>query len=349
MPTDPVISVIIVTYNRLGQLQECLNALKNQTLDKDKYDVIVVDDGSSDGTKEYLQELNWEDKPRYRYFLEEHQGLVGARNFGAAKSSAKYISFTDDDCIPEPQWLEKVLQTFALSENVAVVGAVTRPVFRNKLFKPINVFTQMPVEQNDPQISYVKGETGLIGLRPFSGCNLHINREIFNRLGKFNVEIQPSEDIDFMYRYLNSGGVAANRMDMRVDHYERDDNKSMFRRWSSFGKNDPSMVRKYLADYFTLEVDLFHGKLDTIFKRFRSIFPVYFQLNLFKLFLLLLLVLFIKPALGLVAMFVLFGALYVSQKNPRATTSFLFYSFFSQASYMYGALKGWKKNKVLFL
>jgi hypothetical protein len=115
----------------------------------------------------------------------------------------------------------------------------------------------------------------------------------------------------------------------------------------TFNVNIP--LRKYLVDYFTLEVDLFHGKLDYIFKRFRSIFPIYFQLNLFKLFLLLLLVLLIKPVLGFVAMFILFGALYVSQKNPRATTSFLFYSFFSQASYMFGALKGWKKNKVLFL
>ena len=339
------VSVIIVTYNRLNHLRNCLEALRTQTLANDRYEVIVVDDGSSDGTRDYLQKLSWPDGPAYRYFLEGHKGLVAARNFGVSRAGGKIISFTDDDCIPEPGWLEKVLETFGDDERVGVVGAVTKPVFRNRWFRPMNAFLH---NSQQKQISLVNGEVGLVGLRPFSGCNLHIERSLFIEMNGFNEKIQPSEDIDFMYRYLNRGGVAANRQDMYVEHYERDDLRSMFRRWFSFGKNDPTMVRAYLSGYFSFELDAFHGRLSYFFRKFRFPVTAYLQMNLFKIFLfLVLLVLLIPPAGGLFLVLFL-GGLFASQKNPKATLSFLFYMIYSQSAYLFGSVASFRRHQILF-
>jgi len=340
------ISVVIVTYNRLDHLRNCLQALRNQTLAKDRYEVIVVDDGSTDGTREFLCSLEWPEGPRYRYFLEEHRGLVAARNFGVSKSNGRIVSFTDDDCIPEPRWLEKVLETFAEDDRIGVVGAVTKPVFRNRLFRPMNAFLR---KDREKKVSLVSGEVGLVGLRPFSGCNLHIDRDVFVQLSGFNEKIQPSEDIDFMYRYLRAGGLAANRLDMYVEHYERDDLKSMFRRWFSFGRNDPSMLRRYLAGYLCYELDAFHGRLRYSFGKIRFPLTVYFQANTFKILLLSVFPLLLDPWPGGLPLAVVVGGLALSQRNLKATLSFLGYTIYSQLSYFLGALSTATRHRVIFL
>ena len=152
-----------------------------------------------------------------------------------------------------------------------------------------------------------------------------------------------------MYRYLRKGGVAANRRDMNVDHYERGDLMAMYRRWVSFGNSDPRIVKKYFNNSVCLEVDLFHGRLDYIFLRFASAFPFYLQLNLFKLCLIFVTLALVSPVLSGLALVFLFGGLFFSQKNPVATLVFLVYTFFVQASYTWGTIKGMRKNKMVFL
>ncbi len=350
MAAKPIISVIIVTYNRLSALKRCLDALKDQTLAKTKYEVVIVDDGSSDGTIEYLKKLKWHGKPGVKCFFNEHKGYVDARNFGVSKARGKYVSFTDDDCVPEGQWLEKVIETFDTDKEIGVVGSVTKVAFHNKLFAPLNqALRKNQPEQETMDINIIEGETGFVGLKPFSGCNIHIKKEIFDELGGFDLSIGPAEDLDFPYRYLKAGGKTAHRKDLFVDHFERDDLKSMFKRWFTFGKCDSEMVSRHLRSKFSLEINLFHGIMNYRFIKFPFPIGVYFQLNLFKLVLGLVILALFVPKLGLTFLLLLITGLLIKQGDPKVTASFLLYSLYLEASYTIGAFWGAIRRGVICL
>jgi glycosyltransferase involved in cell wall biosynthesis len=350
MSQTPEISVIIVTYNRLELLRKCMESLRVQTLAKDKYEVIVVDDGSTDGTIEYLKQLDWQLQPFVDIYFNEHKGYVHARNFGVSKATGKYVSFTDDDCIPEERWLEKVIETFEMDDSIGVVGAVTKVAFTNRLFAPLNqALRRKEPQKKEQNIAIIDGETGFVGLKPFSGCNLHIRKDIFERLNGFDLSIGPAEDLDFLYRYLNEGGKTAHRKDLLVDHYERDDLKSMFKRWFTFGKCDSEMVRRYLKSKFSLEINLFHGFLKYRFIKIPFPVGIYVQLNLFKVLLILSLASIFVPQVALTLLLAMILGLFVKQRNPRLTLSYLLYLLYLEASYAIGAFWGAIRKGVICL
>lgn len=99
-------SVIIPTHNRLPILQKCLNALEKQHLDQwvNEYEVLVVDDGSTDDTVSYLRQ-HAAKFPHVRLFVQSHQGAAAARNLGIEQAKGRYIIFIDSDLVVTPQFL----------------------------------------------------------------------------------------------------------------------------------------------------------------------------------------------------------------------------------------------------
>lgn len=97
-------SVVVPTYNRLPILQKCLAALEKQTI-KQLYEVVVVDDGSTDGTVEFLQSHS-HDFPHVRLLLQNHEGAAIARNTGLDASKGEIIVFIDSDLVVTPVFLE---------------------------------------------------------------------------------------------------------------------------------------------------------------------------------------------------------------------------------------------------
>ena len=97
-----LVSVIIPAYNEENTIESCLNSLLNQTIGKESYEVIVVDDGSTDSTSEIIK--------RYpvKLFRQGNSGPATARNLGAKNSSGEIILFTDADCVAEPNWIEEM-------------------------------------------------------------------------------------------------------------------------------------------------------------------------------------------------------------------------------------------------
>jgi len=107
--TSPLLSVIICTYNRANLLKSVLQGLTKQTLEKSKFEVIIIDDGSSDNTKEIV-DLFHKNLP-IRYFYQKHAGLASAKNHGIFTAQGKILLFLDDDDIPSPTLLEEHLKT----------------------------------------------------------------------------------------------------------------------------------------------------------------------------------------------------------------------------------------------
>lgn len=103
-------SIVIPTYNRLPILEKCLIALENQHLDDlnpvSGYEVVVVDDGSTDGTIDWLKTHQADIVPHVRWFCQDHQGPAIARNLGVEKAQGDIIIFIDSDLVVTEQFLQ---------------------------------------------------------------------------------------------------------------------------------------------------------------------------------------------------------------------------------------------------
>ena len=99
------ISVIIATHNRADLLSIALESVARQTLDPTRYEVIVVDNASTDKTAALVKQMST-GMPQLRYIAEERLGLSWARNAGLAAAQSPYVAYLDDDARAEPIWLE---------------------------------------------------------------------------------------------------------------------------------------------------------------------------------------------------------------------------------------------------
>ncbi len=111
------VSVIIPTYNYGEFIGDAIDSVLNQTY-KD-YEIIIVDDGSTDNTIEILEE--YRDKADIRYFYQENKGPAAARNLGVKKSTGKYISFLDADDVYVPEKLEEQVDILNNNKKVGLV------------------------------------------------------------------------------------------------------------------------------------------------------------------------------------------------------------------------------------
>ncbi|UCD20856.1 MAG: glycosyltransferase [archaeon] len=115
------VSVIIPTYNSKDTLIKCLNSLIKQNY-RSKYEIIVIDDGSTDKTGEAIKK-NFKKSKLIRYFSQKNKGPAVARNFGAKKAKGEFILFTDADCVPEKNWIKNITSPFKNKKVVGVSGS----------------------------------------------------------------------------------------------------------------------------------------------------------------------------------------------------------------------------------
>ena len=122
---DPQISVVIPTYRRPELISKCLKALQRQTLDGLFFEVIVVHDGPDVVTEKKIKRSF----PNVRYYsLKEKKGPAAARNYGWLIAKGKLIAFTDDDCLPDKDWLKDVWSSYNGEEDIAFAGKVEVPL-----------------------------------------------------------------------------------------------------------------------------------------------------------------------------------------------------------------------------
>ena len=128
----PKISVILCTHNRENFLEKCLSSLANQRGCTDQYEVLIIDNASTDGTAKLAKEYT--DKyTHFHYHLENRLGLARARNTGLELTNAPLAAFTDDDAIPSENWVESIVERFSqLPADVAVLGGEIDPIWESE-------------------------------------------------------------------------------------------------------------------------------------------------------------------------------------------------------------------------
>ena len=163
---DILWSVVVPTYNRLPILQKCLAALEKQTIAQ-PYEILVIDDGSSDGTVEFLT-VNQDHYPHLRLLTQDHAAAATARNYGIDSAKGKYIAFVDSDITVNPEYLQAHTETLAQGEKVYSYGRIIDT-------------SNLEAPDSEP-VSAVPYFTAAI----FDTCNLAIARKWLLEAGKFD-------------------------------------------------------------------------------------------------------------------------------------------------------------------
>jgi glycosyltransferase involved in cell wall biosynthesis len=114
---DVYFTVIIPVFNASHTIERCLSSLIRQSVKKEDYEIIVVDDGSKDGTSDIVKQFP------VKYLWQTNRGPASARNKGAREARSEIILFTDADCVPQNNWIEEMVRYFDDQKVMAVKGA----------------------------------------------------------------------------------------------------------------------------------------------------------------------------------------------------------------------------------
>jgi len=202
MGDAPVISVVIPTYNRSELLRRILSALELQTMPASGYEVIVVDDGSTDGTASVAGEFASRGSMRVEYVRGAREGPGASRNRGVSSARGGIIAFIEDDVIPEPDWLARAEEYL---RDPAVTGVEGRTITQG---------TTHSVRGFDPP-----------GHLSFIPCNLFLRKEAFLAAGGYDpayfdasTGLYFREDIDLGFALLERGAIVTKANDVVVAH-----------------------------------------------------------------------------------------------------------------------------------
>jgi cellulose synthase/poly-beta-1,6-N-acetylglucosamine synthase-like glycosyltransferase len=124
----PRVTIVIPAYNCAGVLGDCLHSLFAQTYPRDRYDIVVVDDGSTDGTETLARECAGSWGGRVTVVSKANGGPASARNAGIRQATGDIVAFTDADCVAAADWLEGLVRRFAEAPEVAGIGGPLRNV-----------------------------------------------------------------------------------------------------------------------------------------------------------------------------------------------------------------------------
>jgi GT2 family glycosyltransferase len=202
---QPLVSVVVATYNRPARLVALLESLRSQTLPSDAFEVVVVDNGSAAPTQELLAAASAGGELQLRVVRHTStRGPAGARNAGWPVATAPLIAFTDDDCCADHRWLSAALEVHAAHPRSVIQGRT---------------------EPNPSELA----EEGLFsrtvrvdGLGPqYETCNVFYPRAALQSLGGFVESFDPfpgGEDTDLAWRAIESGWKTVFAPEARVFH-----------------------------------------------------------------------------------------------------------------------------------
>jgi GT2 family glycosyltransferase len=224
----PRISVIVCTYNGARTLRQCLDGLTS--LDYPNYEVIVVNDGSTDGTADISR-----DYP-VRLINQPNQGLSAARNVGLAASEGEIVAYVDDDAYPHRYWLRYLAAAFGRSAHVGIGGPNLPPAgdgfvaecVANAPGNPIHVLLSDEVAEHIP------------------GCNMAYRKEALLAIGGFDPRFRAAgDDVDICWRLQDRGWTIGFCPTAMVWHHRRKSLRAFWKQQYGYGKAEAQLEDKW--------------------------------------------------------------------------------------------------------
>jgi glycosyltransferase involved in cell wall biosynthesis len=195
-------SIIISTFNRGGNLTPALNGLAGMVVPPGvEWEVLLVDNNSTDSTKEVILHFVKEHPEICRYLFEGRQGKSYALNSAVLQARGDVLVFTDDDCIPEPHWLERIATEFSSRPDLGILGG------RVELLNPEDKSITIRTRRDRCVLSSASDVFFFV-----AGCNMAMRREVLRSVGDFDPRLCPgsrkdlvAEDADLIYRAFLKG------------------------------------------------------------------------------------------------------------------------------------------------
>lgn len=222
-----LVSVVITTYNRRELLKKCLAALCDQTFPRDQFEVIVVDDGSTDGTKELMETLVKKSRGWLRYFHQKNSGLAAARNRGISKARGTIVAFLDDDCIPAKSWVYEISRMYE-DPQVAGVGGTIKAVQAETLISEYFVY----IKFNKTPGMFGEKVAFLIG------GNASYRKDVLTLMNGFDelFVFSAGEDVDLGLRLTKRGFLLKHNSNAVVYHYHKQTLRGFLKTFYNYGK-----------------------------------------------------------------------------------------------------------------
>ena len=208
---SPDISIVISTYNRADVLPRALRSVMNQDLDPGRYEVVVVDNNSTDDTREAIEPFTGK-APRVTYVFEPRQGVSYGRNAGILTASAPIIAFTDDDVRVSKNWLSTIVAVLNAHPEAAGVGGRVLPHWAGPCPAWLSKEHWGPLALVDygDQPLYVNTVRRICLIT----ANVAYRRDVLQQIGMFSPHVQAvgrevaTEDHELLLRLWRAGGQA---------------------------------------------------------------------------------------------------------------------------------------------
>ena len=233
----PYFSVVVPTYNRLGRLRHVIAAFERQAYPSDAYEVIVISDGSTDGTDAYLETL--QSTMRLRWLTQANQGPAAARNAGVRTAVGEFIVFVDDDVVPEPQLLEEHARSHhEAGRDVVVLGPLLTP----------EGFEMAPWVRWEQEMLMKQYRAMLRGdwdatARQFYTGNASLRRSHILDAGGFDEGFRRAEDVELAYRLATNGLEFVFNIKAAGMHFADRSYRAWLDAAYSYGRNDVIFAR----------------------------------------------------------------------------------------------------------
>ena len=226
----PFVSVIVCSYNGGRTLAACLDSLGK--LNYPQYEVILVDDGSTDNTADIAGQF-----PQVRYIHQNNHGLSHARNTGAGAAKGEVLAYTDSDCMADVDWLYYLIGTLVSGDYAGVGGPNITPPAQN--------WIQACVAAAPGGPSHVLLTDTIAEHIP--GCNMAFYRWAFESAGGFDPEYRKAgDDVDFCWRIQQAGWVIAFSPTAIVWHYRRFTLRAFLKQQDGYGEAESLLRFKHL-------------------------------------------------------------------------------------------------------
>ena len=204
----PSCSVIVPTYRRPGQLAECLEALARLEYPRDRLEVIVVDDGGGEPLDDIVAAAR--DRLDVVLIRQENAGPSAARNIAVAQARGDLLVFTDDDCRPAPDWLQRLGSGHSAAPDVILGGHTVNALDQNSY----SAVSQLIIDAGYERHNSERQAAGF-----FTTNNLAVPAAGLRRLGGFDPRLRTSEDRDLCDRWVGQGAHMHYVPEALVLHY----------------------------------------------------------------------------------------------------------------------------------
>src|SRR3989454_311972 len=209
---SPRISVVVCTYNGGRVIRDCLEGLRK--LDYPNFEVIVVNDGSTDNTAAVLGEYD------FRVITTENRGLGSARNTGMEAATGEIVAYLDDDAYPDPHWLTYLAATFCSTTHAAVGGPNIGPPGDGRFAESVANAPGNPahVLVSDQEAEHVPG------------CNMAVRKACLEAVGGFDPQFRVAgDDVDLCWRLRERGETLGFSPAAMVWHHRRNAGRALWR------------------------------------------------------------------------------------------------------------------------